>query len=198
MIPLLQLADGFGDVDEVVGNTFGVLGKGDILGSGLRFADTQSEALDMIALHLIGQLVNLVLYLVRTPECGHVHFMVRLHGGFVELGDEGVHLVDLLECIVGETHLLLAEAVGVLNDVLRVVADTLQVTDRADGGDEVLVVELAKLAISSPKPGSNCFGDLHQFTFSHEAEEGIPPACRKQPMEDPTSSRCFCSFVENH
>ena len=29
---LLQLADGFGDVDEVVGDTFGVLGKGDILG----------------------------------------------------------------------------------------------------------------------------------------------------------------------
>ena len=37
---LLQLADGFGDVDEVVGNTLGVLGKGDILCSGLRFADS--------------------------------------------------------------------------------------------------------------------------------------------------------------
>lgn len=32
---LLQLADGFGDVDEVVGDAFGVLRKGDILGSGL-------------------------------------------------------------------------------------------------------------------------------------------------------------------
>jgi hypothetical protein len=32
---LLQLADGFGNIDEVVGHTFGVLGKGDILGSGL-------------------------------------------------------------------------------------------------------------------------------------------------------------------
>ena len=43
---LLQLADGFGDVDEVVGNTFGVLGKGDILGSGLRFADSHVHKTD--------------------------------------------------------------------------------------------------------------------------------------------------------
>ena len=146
-IVLLQVANGFGDVDEVVGNTFGVLGKGDILGSGLRFADTQREPLDMIALHLVGQTVDLVLNLVRTAECGHIHLMVRLHGRFVELGDESIHLVYLIEGVVGETYLLLAQAVGVLYDVLRVVADTLQVADRADGGDEVLVVELAKLAI---------------------------------------------------
>ena len=131
----------------MVGNTFGVLGEGDIFGTRLRFADAQCEPLDMIALHLIGQTVDLVLYLVCTPECGHVHFMVRLHGGFVELGDEVVHLVNLVEGIVGETYLLLPQAVGVLNDVLRVVADTLQVADRADSGDEILVVELAKLAI---------------------------------------------------
>ncbi len=112
-----------------------------------RFADTQREPLDMIALHLVGQMVYLILYLVRTPERGHVHFMVRLHGGFVELGDEVVHLVDLLERVIGETYLLLAQTVGVLNDVFRVVADTLQVADRADSGDEILVVELAKLAI---------------------------------------------------
>ena len=50
-VSLLQLADGFGDVDEVVGDTFGVLGKGDILGAGLRFADAQREALDMVTAH---------------------------------------------------------------------------------------------------------------------------------------------------
>jgi len=38
-VSLLQLSNGFGDIDEVVGDTFGVLGKGDILGAGLRFAD---------------------------------------------------------------------------------------------------------------------------------------------------------------
>ena len=109
----------------MVGNTFGVLGKGDILGSGLRFADTQREPLDMIALHLVGQTVDLVLYLVRTAERGHIHFMVRLHGGFVESGDESIHLVYLLEGVVGETYLLLAQTVGVLDDVLRVVTDWL-------------------------------------------------------------------------
>ena len=38
---LLQLADGFGDVDEVVGDTFGVLGVVDVLVSGLRLSDAQ-------------------------------------------------------------------------------------------------------------------------------------------------------------
>ena len=60
---------------------------------------------------------------------------------------------------------LLAQTVGVLDDVLRVVADTLQVADRADGGDEILVVELAKLAISSPKPGSNASGIYINLRF---------------------------------
>ena len=94
---LLQLSDGFGDVDEVVGNTFGVLGKGDILGSGLRFADAQRETLDMIALHLIGQTVNLVLNLVGAPKSFHVHLMVRLHSCLVERNDQRFHLVDLLD-----------------------------------------------------------------------------------------------------
>ena len=101
----------------------------------------------MIALHLVSQTVNLVFNLVSAPECGHIHFMVCLHSGFVESGNELVHLVYLIECVVGETYLLLAQAVGVLNDVLRVVANTLQVADRADSGDEILVVELAKLAM---------------------------------------------------
>ena len=139
---LLQVTNGFRHVDEVVGYPFGVLGKGYIFRTGLGFADTQSEALDMITLHLVGQLVHLVLNLVGESECLHVHLMVRLHGGIVETADEGVHLVNLLERVVRETHLLLAEAVGVLDDVLGVVTDTLQVADRADSRDKVLVVKL--------------------------------------------------------
>ena len=101
----------------------------------------------MIAFHLVSELVDFVLYLVGESKRGHVHLMVRLHGGVVETADEGVHLVNLLERVVGETHLMLAEAVGVLDDVLGVVADAFQVADRADGGDKVLVVKLTELVI---------------------------------------------------
>ena len=150
LIYLLQLADCFGDIDEVVGDTLGVLGKGDILGSGLRFADAQRETLDMVALHFIGQTVNLVLYLVGTPEGFHVHLMVRLHGCLIELGDEGVHLVDLLDGVFGEAHVVLLQTLGVLDDVRRVVAYTLQIADRADGGNEVLVVKTVELFVRQP------------------------------------------------
>ena len=101
----------------------------------------------MIALHLIGQTVNLVLYLVGAPKSFHIHLMVRLHGCLVERNDQRFHLVNLLDGVVREAHVVLLQALGVLDDVLRVVANTLQVADRADGGHQILVVKTVELVI---------------------------------------------------
>ena len=73
--------------------------------------------------------------------------MVCLHGCLIERNDQRFHLFDLLDGVVREAHVVLLQALGVLDDIRRVVAYTLQVADRADGGRQVLVVKTVELVI---------------------------------------------------
>ena len=56
-----QVFDGVADVDEVVGDTFGVLRQGEVFRAHGGTARAFVQTADMVALHLFSQVVNAVL-----------------------------------------------------------------------------------------------------------------------------------------
>ena len=62
---LVEIQNRVPDIDEVVGDTFGVLRQREVFGTDSGAAGAVVQAADVVALHLVGQVINLIFNDIR-------------------------------------------------------------------------------------------------------------------------------------
>ena len=103
----------------------------------------------MVVRHLVGDVVDGLLDVVGLLEGDLVPRLVGGHDLVVEVLDDPLHVVDLGAGDVGERLVARFQLLGVLDDVLGVVADPLEVVDGPEGGGDVDAVPVAQLGVGA-------------------------------------------------
>ncbi len=98
----------------------------------------------MVALHLFGIVVNLLLNLIGALKGLQIEFVIGLHGFLVQCENQLFHFQDFRNSLLRECGILLLEGFGILDDVFRIVADAFKVADRADGRRKITLVEIVE------------------------------------------------------
>ena len=133
----------------MVGNTFGVGGKFQVLGAHGRRADSLLHAGDVALFHPLGVVVNLLFHHIGFFQCVQAFVAVCLDGIVVQLVKQGLELTDFIFGIIGKLLVGIGQDGGVLHDILCIVSDSLQVTDVPVGARKVGAVFLAQPASSA-------------------------------------------------
>lgn len=91
---ICDFPDGFAHVDEVVGDTLGIGGEGEVLCAHVGTANAGLKAFDVIVLHGLGNVVNLLLDDVGLFEGVKALLLVGDHDSLVQIADARLHLPD--------------------------------------------------------------------------------------------------------
>ena len=126
----LQLDHGDGDVGTVVGDALAVGEQVVEREAVVQRADTGLQAVDVVQLQLVAEVVDQLLERLDVVGELDVVFHERAHGHGQDLRHGGHHHTQLVRALVREMHLLFVHLLGGLGNVQRMVADALQVADR--------------------------------------------------------------------
>ena len=139
--------DDLAHVDEMVRYPFRIGRHREELRAHVQLANPLVEPLNMVLGHLIGDDVDLLLDVVCLLQRGLVVLGVSLDDLLVEPVDETLHRHDLADGIVGELDPVRLHLLGILHDVLGIIADALQVGYRMVDGGDVDLIPLAELVL---------------------------------------------------